>query len=181
MLAAVEPPEAHVIRAFLADASDESFGALFRAISPRVFRYLVVHGCERGVAEDLTQEVMLAVYRQSHQLRNGDAFWPWLLRIARNAWLQHLRRESRRVPVLNLASADVLPENRQDLMLATQFAEWLRWLEPSERRIMQLRFVEGLEYHEIASVLHLPVGTVQWRIFQFKGKLAARFGARAGV
>ena len=38
------------------------------------------------------------------------------------------------------------------------------------------RFVEGLEYHEIASTLDIAMGTVQWKIFQVKRKLADRLG-----
>ena len=41
---------------------------------------------------------------------------------------------------------------------------------------MMLRYIEGLEYHEIAAVLDLPIGTVQWKIHNSKKKLAARFG-----
>lgn len=36
---------------------------------------------------------------------------------------------------------------------------------------MTLRFVEEMEYHEIAAV-QVPIGTVQWRVFNFKKKLA---------
>jgi DNA-directed RNA polymerase specialized sigma24 family protein len=41
---------------------------------------------------------------------------------------------------------------------------------------MTLRFIEELEYHDIAEVLGLPLGTVQWKIFNSKKKLARRFG-----
>ena len=53
-------------------------------------------------------------------------------------------------------------------------------LHPDERQIMTLRFVEGLEYHEIASVLCLPLGTVQWKIFRSKRKLVSQFGFTQG-
>jgi RNA polymerase sigma factor (sigma-70 family) len=55
----------------------------------------------------------------------------------------------------------------------------MEWLEPAEREMMLLRYLEGFEYHEIASMLNIPVGTVQWKIFHSKRKLAARFGAPA--
>jgi DNA-directed RNA polymerase specialized sigma24 family protein len=40
---------------------------------------------------------------------------------------------------------------------------------------MTLRYVDELEYHEIAEVMGLPAGTVQWKVFNAKRKLAQRF------
>jgi DNA-directed RNA polymerase specialized sigma24 family protein len=40
---------------------------------------------------------------------------------------------------------------------------------------MMLRYIDELEYHEIAEMVDLPLGTVQWKIFNSKKKLAARF------
>ena len=37
---------------------------------------------------------------------------------------------------------------------------------------MELRFIEQWEYHEIAAAQAIPIGTVQWRIFNVKKKLA---------
>jgi DNA-directed RNA polymerase specialized sigma24 family protein len=45
-------------------------------------------------------------------------------------------------------------------------------LEPSEREVMKLRFVEQLQYHEIAAAQAIPIGTVQSRVFNAKKNLA---------
>ena len=37
---------------------------------------------------------------------------------------------------------------------------------------MKLRFIEQWEYHEIAAAHAIPIGTVQWRVFNAKKKLA---------
>ena len=55
----------------------------------------------------------------------------------------------------------------------------MAWLNPEERQIMMLRYVDDLEHHEIAAVLGLPLGTVQWKVFQTTRKLAAHFGKGA--
>jgi RNA polymerase sigma-70 factor (ECF subfamily) len=48
----------------------------------------------------------------------------------------------------------------------------MSYLEPAEREIIILRFVEELSYEELAVALGLPLGTVKWRIFNAKKKLA---------
>ncbi len=169
--------EQDAIQSFLAEPSEETFSALFRFIAPRIIGYFRVRGCDVSLAEDLTQEVMLAVYRQSKTLREKEFFLPWLFKIARNALLQHVRREGRQIPTTEL---DIRRHDpgvpADDLVVRSRFAEWMEWLQPDEREVLMLRYVEGLEYHEIASALGIPLGTVQWRIFNCKKKLAARFG-----
>lgn len=46
---------------------------------------------------------------------------------------------------------------------------------------MTLRFVEEWEYHEIAAAQATPIGTVQWRVFNSKKKLAPRLRSRREV
>jgi DNA-directed RNA polymerase specialized sigma24 family protein len=50
---------------------------------------------------------------------------------------------------------------------------WLAILEPREQDLMTLRHVEDWEYHEIAAARSVPIGTVQWQVFNSKKKLAA--------
>lgn len=49
----------------------------------------------------------------------------------------------------------------------------MKFLDGQERETMILRFVEEWEYHEIAAAQAIPIGTVQWRVFNSKKKLAA--------
>jgi RNA polymerase sigma-70 factor (ECF subfamily) len=133
--------------------------------------------CDPQMAQDLAQEVMLKVYEQSSALRQREAFRGWLFRIVRNEWLQQLRRLGRTVPTVRLNVDE--HENGgevKDPLAGARFHEWMQALEPDEREIMTFRYVDGLEYHEIAEALQMPTGTVQWKVFHSKKKLATRFG-----
>ena len=57
---------------------------------------------------------------------------------------------------------------------AFEFHHWMTFLESREREALTLRFVEEWEYHEIAAEKAVPIGTVQWRVFNAKKKLATR-------
>jgi DNA-directed RNA polymerase specialized sigma24 family protein len=48
----------------------------------------------------------------------------------------------------------------------------MAFLDSREREVMTLRFIEQWEYHEIAAAQAIPIGTVQWRVFNAKKKLA---------
>jgi RNA polymerase sigma-70 factor (ECF subfamily) len=180
MPTAIDSSEQEAVEGFLNNPTEDSFRLLFRAVTPRVLGYFRGRGCERGLAEDLTQDVMFAVYSESGRLRDRNLFRPWLFKIARNAWLQHLRREQRQLSTKELDTCGGSFGGREEHPGARSgFTEWMEWLEPAARQMMLLRYLEGLEYHEIASMLNIPLGTVQWKIFHSKRKLAAHFGAPA--
>jgi RNA polymerase sigma factor (sigma-70 family) len=66
------------------------------------------------------------------------------------------------------------------MLLRLEFEEWLSALEPAERELAHLRFVEGLNYEELAAVFDAPRGTIKSRLFYLKQKLCRSpgFGAR---
>jgi RNA polymerase sigma-70 factor (ECF subfamily) len=174
MAAAPSQGEQDAVDRFLAEPNADTYSVLFRCLVSQVTGYFRARGCRPPADEDLTQDVMIAVYRQSHQLREKSLFRPWLFRIARNALLQHRQREERRGAAVEW---EQISAPATDPLAAAQFAQWIRVLTADEQEVILLRYVEGLQYREIASMLEIPLGTVQWRVFQSKKKLASRFGA----
>jgi RNA polymerase sigma-70 factor (ECF subfamily) len=166
---------------FLDDPNDHSFAALFRVFFPQLVSFFRARSREFALAEDLAQEVMLTVYRKAGQIKNRSVFRAWLFKIAHNALCRHYGRLSREVETTNLADVD----NRLAASVqkpagtpAFEFRDWMAFLEPGERDVMILRFVEQWEYHEIAAARGTPIGTVQWRIFNSKKKLARHLASQ---
>jgi RNA polymerase sigma-70 factor, ECF subfamily len=167
--------ESAVTDRFLDDPNEHSFAALFKAFYPQLVSFFKARGRELTLAEDLAQEVMLTVYRKAGQVRDRSSFRAWLFRIARNTLCRHYGRSSREVETVNLADVDnCLTAAIQEPAgtPAFEFRAWMTLLDPRERDVMMLRFVEQWEYHEIAAARNTPIGTVQWRIFNSKKKLA---------
>jgi RNA polymerase sigma-70 factor (ECF subfamily) len=167
--------ESEVAEQFLNQADHDSFDGLFRIFSPQLVAFFRKRGHERDIAEDLAQEVMLTVYRRAGQVRDHKLFRAWLFRVARNAACRHYAQRSRQVPTVDLADmSDYLAAPKQNPCgPAAEFGDWMKFLDAQEREAMTLRFVEEWEYHEIAAAKCIPIGTVQWRVFNSKKKLAA--------
>src|SRR5580693_4265961 len=173
--------EAEVAGKFLDGSYADSFAELFSAFSPQLVAFFRARGCELGLAEDLAQEVMLTVYRKAAQLRDRALFRAWLFKIARNALCRHYGKQTREVQTVNfeettdgLAAVSVKTSG----IPAFEFLRWMALLDSGEREIMELRFIEEWEYHEIATARQLPIGTVQWRVFNAKKKLAPHLAPR---
>ncbi|HTR68353.1 MAG TPA: RNA polymerase sigma factor [Terriglobales bacterium] len=173
-----------VIDRFFDSPSEQSFEELFHAFAPQVVAFFRSRRCEFSLAEDLAQEVMLTVYRKARQLRDRRSFRGWLFKIALNVLrVYYGTNKAHKLETVDLATvADRLATKQNHESAGTpgfEFLEWMAFLDSCESEVMKLRFIEQWEYHEIAAARAIPIGTVQWRVFNSKKKLAPYLTAKA--
>jgi RNA polymerase sigma-70 factor (ECF subfamily) len=167
--------EESVTNRFLEAQDEDSFADLFQIFTTQLVAFFRTRGCEVALAEDLAQEVMLTVYRKATQIRDRTLFRAWLFKIARNILCRHYGKQSREVNTVQLEDVPdrLFPATHKPAATpAFEFMHWMAFLDSREREVMTLRFIEQWEYHEIAAAQAIPIGTVQWRVFNAKKKLA---------
>jgi RNA polymerase sigma-70 factor (ECF subfamily) len=154
--------------------SNDAFEALvdrYRAPVTR-FAYRLTHDADE--AHDIAQDAFLRAFRGLRDFRTDRPFARWLFVIARNASLDSIRRRRRNAsfgPVDGEAPA-LGPEEfalRNDE--AERVHEALAALPDGQRRALELFYLNGLRYREIASVLGIPLGTVKTYISRAKRRL----------
>jgi RNA polymerase sigma-70 factor, ECF subfamily len=173
--------ERTVAEEFLESPSEASFYSLFRIFTPQLTSFFRARGCELALSEDLAQEVMFTVYRKADQLRDRTLFRAWLFKIARSVLCRHYGKRSREVETIgleNLADRLLVSSQMSAGTPAFEFLDWIESLDKREQEALRLRFIEQWEYHEIAAALEIPIGTVQWRVFNAKKKLAPHLRRR---
>src|ERR1700733_867304 len=173
--------EEAVVAKFLESRSEDSFADIFKICTPQLISFFRARGCETAVSEELAQEVMFIVYRKADQLRDRILFRAWLFKIARSILCRHYGKRSREVETIDL-------DNVSDRLAASsymsagspafEFLDWIEFLDKREQDTLRLRFIEEWEYHEIAAAQEIPIGTVQWRVFNAKKKLAPHLKRR---
>jgi len=147
----------------------EAFDALYRRYSGKLYSYLLRLTGDRATAEDLLQDVFLAVLRdRGFDLRAGG-FGAWLFTVARRRALNAARgaqRHQRRVRALaepdETAPRPPSPEaatSQRELVLGG-----LATLSEVHRDALVLKEVAGLTYREIAAVQEVPEGTAKSRL-----------------
>ena len=151
------------------------------------YEALVYNVCYRMLgqaqaAEDAAQDAFVSAWRNIGTLR-GEAFRPWILRIAANLCRDELRRRVRR-PSSSLDVAleagvpeppddDPLPEDAAiNAELRAGLDAALAALPEDQRTAIVLCDVDGLDYNEIAAVMKTSLGTVKSRIA--RGRLRLR-------
>jgi RNA polymerase sigma-70 factor, ECF subfamily len=138
---------------------------------------------DRLVAEDVTQEAFLSVWRSGARFdRARGSVRTWLLGVVRNRAIDVLRREAGRAPTVSI-ELDTVPE--QESRFEPTDAEALRReagrevrgvladLPEDQLKVVQLAYFGGLSHSEIAEVLGMPLGTVKGRMRLAMEKLRA--------
>jgi RNA polymerase sigma-70 factor (ECF subfamily) len=158
----------------LEDSFEELVRRYQRPIAGYVFR--LIGDYESSL--DVTQEVFIKVYNSLERYRSDYKFSTWLYRIAHNAAIDHLRRNSINTQSIETESADgtyqlqlesPLPspeQNRERSEWKAEIKAVIRLLPPAYRELIVLRHSQDLSYDEIAEVMGLPLGTVKNRLFR---------------
>ncbi|MBI4161864.1 MAG: RNA polymerase sigma factor [Acidobacteria bacterium] len=138
---------------------------------PRIYRYLL-HLCRRlETAEDLVQETFCTVWTSIDSFRFGSTLSTWIHSIARNHFLQHVRRSGPAEVPLGPALA-ALPGRSEagpeEQVSRSEEEERLRRgienLAPERRDVVELHYLQDLSLRESSGVLGIPVGTVKSRL-----------------
>ena len=157
-----------------ADGFEELVRRYQRPITGYVFRMIG----DYEASLDVTQEVFIKVYNSIEKYCPDYKFSTWLYRIAHNAAVDHLRRNSVTPQSLETENADGAYEIQIESRLSSpeqdrERSEWrteidavVRCLPPAYRDLILLRHSRDLSYDEIAEVTGLPLGTVKNRLFR---------------
>ncbi|MCL4459444.1 MAG: sigma-70 family RNA polymerase sigma factor [Chloroflexi bacterium] len=156
----------------------EAFGQLYDLYVDRVYRHVYYRLGDRSEAEDLTEEVFLRAWQSIERYRpQGVPFVAWLFKIAQNLVVDRYRHKRPKGEVLETETietdvwADPVVIAEQHLTQQTLRQAVLR-LKPEQQQVIMLRFLDGLEYPEVAAILGKSEGAV--RIAQFRALQALR-------
>ena len=166
---AIQQPDMAVIRR--AQRGDErAFALIVRAYEAPIFNYVLRMVGDRALAEDLTQDVFLRVFRGLRGYSRRARFTTWLFQVAKNRVIDEMRAAERRprslvaiedAPQLEVVDAPIEQSEAIDILLSE-----VDRLSPDLKEALLLRDIAGLSYNEISDTLDVTLATVKWRIFK---------------
>lgn len=164
-----------------ADALDE-LAAEYRPLAFRTAQAVLGNPAD---ADDVAQEAMIRLHASLPGFRGEAELGTWLYRVALNLSYDHLRRRRRARREQPLEGASLVsdtprdPHRRVDAERArAAVTTALGTLPDEQRRPLELRFLSGLSYREIARVLDVPDGTVASRIYRALERLGAELESK---
>jgi len=131
------------------------FSQFYRTHLPTVYGYVVrLCGGDRVRAEDLTQDVWMALTDELRQGRTERADIRWLLTVARSRFIDHTRRQMRSVRTLSLVATS---DEHLDPPSRNQVLDGLQALEPMHRIVLMLHYIDDLSVMQVATAIDRSV------------------------
>jgi len=144
---------------------------------------------DHGHAEDLVQDTIARAYVKFHQFTPGTNCGGWLYRIMVSTFYSGCRQRSRR-PAEVLAPAQDAGGRASATAARSAEAEALGSMGDSAvvralaqlparyKTVIYLADIEEYQYHEIAEMLGIPIGTVMSRVHRGRATMRAKLGAK---
>ena len=161
-----------LVAAVAAHADKQAFTRLFDHFAPRIKAYLVRLGTNQGHADEMTQDIMLVLWRKAAMFDpRRSSLRTWLYRVARNRRIDMMRRErvDFRDPAdfaLDIVDPGALGADQHIDMQSRDhlLREALLRLPQDQASLVQMAFFDGLSHSEISKRMQIPLGTVKSRI-----------------
>ncbi len=162
---------ATLVRAVAENRDRDAFARLFDHFVPRIEAYLSRMGADPATAEEISQDVMLTLWRKASLFDPGkSSVTTWLYRIARNRRIDAARRDRLDyVDPMDMEAAEVADDAMLDSAMDMQQREEvlraaIKELPEEQLSLVKLAFFESLSHSTIAERTGLPLGTVKSRI-----------------
>lgn len=167
--------------ALAARGNEQAFHHLYRRHAARVHRFAAEMAGSTALADEVTQEVFLALIAQLGRFDPAKGpLAAYLLGIARHITIRLLRRERLYVEMEDgecpaQTSGAGATERAEDV---AQLRQAIRSLPSAYREVILLCELEEMDYAEAARVLECPIGTVRSRLHRARTLLMERFQAK---
>lgn len=167
----------------IATGDREALAELYARYQQPLFSYLLQLTPDHGLAEEILQDTLVAVWKSARGFEGRSTVLTWLIGIARRQAHNTLRQ--RRLPLADEAeladmiSAEPEPEAFALNSLARdELVTAFRKLPALHREVLTLALVQELSYEETATILGVPVGTVKSRLSNAKRMMRALLAAK---
>lgn len=158
------------------DGHPEDFGRLVDRYQKPLFSYLAARVGNAPQAEEAAQESFVRAFLSLKKLRQPESFYSWLLgiagRVAKEQFRAELHRRQECEVAETLMTSAAGPEEDDAL------EEAIAALPENHRRVILLRYYEGLSCQEVTTRLNLPLGTVTKTLSRAYALLRQELSAR---
>lgn len=174
MTDSAQPTSDAALIAAVAGGSVSALETLYQRYGHALLAYLIGQIGERTLAEEVLQDVMLAVWQGAGNFRKESSVHTWLLAITRR---QAIRARQRQRPEAEPIADDLRAESEPLLeilerqALHTQVRTVLDQLPDNQRETLELIFFHELTAPEVAAVMNVAIGTVKSRLYRAKSLL----------
>jgi len=173
-------PWSILVAAVSVDRDRASFMRIYDHFAPRLQRYLRNLSVPEPMSDELVQEVLLTLWRKADQFDCTRAsLATWLYRVARNLYIDRVRREPHWLPIqqgldnLDQAESERLDSEPESMFDQDMLKQAIDRLPAVQAKLVRMCYLENKSHSEISSELDMPLGSVKSSLRRAFAKLQA--------
>lgn len=160
-----------------------AFGKLYEQYFERIFNFIYRQTDDEDVTADLCSQTFLNALRNVNKFEyRGVPVSAWFYRIASNEVNKHYRKIKRdkvfSIEEIKVRELIELGDESWDEEITKRLLEYLKDLPTDMLEVLELRFFEDKDFHEIAFILNITESGAKMRTYRALDKLRKRFNLR---
>lgn len=121
---------------------------------------------DRTVAEEISQSVFLKIMQLSKEKLPSQNELSWLYTVVKNHSIEYLRKQHNDLDINSIYNIEDEENEITKVIDRDSFNRLIDCLNDTEKEIVSLKILSNLSFKEIAMILNIPIGTVQWKYYK---------------
>ena len=161
----INKEELHEIFIEIANKNEDEFNKLYEKYNGLVYAISFSILKNKENCEDITQIVFTKIWNMNKENLPKANEASWLYSLTKNETLNFLRKER---DSINIDDIYYISDDKDlnDVTEKDSYNRIISKLDEKEQEIVSLKVLSGLSFKEIAGILNMPIGTVQWRYYK---------------
>ncbi|MEZ4921175.1 MAG: RNA polymerase sigma factor [Saprospiraceae bacterium] len=176
-----------LIGAYLREQNQMYFGQLYRRYASKVFAKSISMLNDEGLARDATQDIFIKILLNLAKFGEQSSFSTWVYSITYNYCIDQIRKKKKGVLVFTDDPGRIRDEAEEELpdsvileMKQQKLAQVLEDVPPGDKAILLMKYIDGLQIKEIATVLDKTESAIKMQIMRAKQKVESVYKEKFG-
>lgn len=161
----IDKKELHSIFTNLRIDKEKSFNELYEKYSKLIYNIAFSILKSRENSEDVMQNVFSKIYKLDNEKLPSDNEASWLYSITKNEAINYMKKLKKEVSIEDIDYVQYDDKDLENIIDKDSYEKIMDKLDKTEKEIVSLKIIGNMKFRDIAQLLDMPMGTVQWKYY----------------
>lgn len=161
----IDKKELHSIFTNLRIDKEKSFNELYEKYSKLIYNIAFSILKSRENSEDVMQNVFSKIYKLDNEKLPSDNEASWLYSITKNETINYMKKLKKEVSIEDIDYVQYDDKDLENIIDKDSYEKIMDKLDKTEKEIVSLKIIGNMKFRDIAQLLDMPIGTVQWKYY----------------
>lgn len=161
----IDKKELHSIFTNLRIDKEKSFNELYEKYSKLIYNIAFSILKSRENSEDVMQNVFSKIYKLDNEKLPSDNEASWLYSITKNEAINYMKKFKKEVSIEDIDYVQYDDKDLENIIDKDSYEKIMDKLDKTEKEIVSLKIIGNMKFRDIAQLLDMPIGTVQWKYY----------------